>query len=37
MHQTKNGNQWYFGINAFGVDKRAKVIHSVVATSADVH
>ena len=35
-HQTKKGNQWYFGTKAhFGVDRRAKVIHSVVATSAD--
>ena len=38
MHQTKKGNQWYFGIKAnFGVVRRAKVIHSVVPTSANVH
>ena len=38
MHQTKKGNQWYFGMKAhFGVDRRAKVIHSTVATAADVH
>jgi IS5 family transposase len=38
MHQTKKGNQWYFGMKAhFGVDRRAKVIHSVVATAAHVH
>jgi IS5 family transposase len=38
MHQTKKGNQWYFGMKAhFGVDRRAKVIHSVVATAANVH
>jgi IS5 family transposase len=38
MHQTKKGNQWYFGMKAhFGVDRRRKVIHSVVATAANVH
>jgi transposase, IS5 family len=38
MHQTKKGNQWYFGMKAhFGVDRCAKVIHSVVATAANVH
>ena len=38
MRQTKKGNQWYFGMKAhFGVDRRAKVVHSVVATAANVH
>jgi IS5 family transposase len=38
MHQTKKGNQWYFGMKAhFGLDRRSKVIHSVVATAANVH
>ena len=38
MHQTKKGNQWYFGMKAhIGVDSRTKVIHSVVATAANVH
>ena len=38
MHQTKKGNQWYFGMKAHvGVDSRTKVIHSVVATAANVH
>jgi IS5 family transposase len=38
MHQTKKGNQWYFGMKAhFGVDRRSKVIHAVVATAANVH
>ncbi len=38
MHQTRKGNQWYFGMKAhFGVDRRSKVIHSVVATAANVH
>ena len=37
MHQTKKGNQWYFGMKAhIGVDSRSKVIHSVVATAANV-
>ena len=38
MHQTRKGSQWYFGMKAhFGVDSRSKVIHSVVATAANVH
>jgi IS5 family transposase len=37
MHQTKKGNQWYFGMKAhIGVDSKTKVIHSVVATAANV-
>ncbi len=37
MHQTKKGNQWYFGMKAhIGVDSRSKVIHSVVATDANL-
>jgi IS5 family transposase len=37
MHQTKKGNQWYFGMKAhFGVDSRTKLIHAAVATSANV-
>ena len=38
MHQTRKGNQWYFGMKAhIGVDSRTKLIHSVVATAANVH
>ena len=38
MHQTKKGNQWYFGMKAhIGVDSKNKLIHSVVATAANVH
>jgi transposase, IS5 family len=38
MHQTKKGNQWYFGMKAhIGVDSRTKLIHSVVASAANVH
>ena len=37
MHQTKKGNQWYFGMKAhIGVDSRLKLIHAVVATAANV-
>jgi len=37
MHQTKKGNQWYFGMKAhIGVDSRHKLIHCVVATAANV-
>ena len=38
MHQTKKGNQWYFGMKAhIGVDSKSKQIHSVAATAANVH
>ena len=38
MHQTKKGQQWYFGMKAhIGVDSQTKLIHSVAATAANVH
>lgn len=38
MRQTRKGNQWYFGMKAhIGVDSQNKMIHSVVASSANVH
>ena len=38
MHQTKKGNQWYFGMKAhIGVDSKETIIHSVSATAANVH
>lgn len=38
MHQTRKGNQWYFGMKGhIGVDSRSKLIHSVAATAANVH
>jgi IS5 family transposase len=38
MHQTRKGNQWYFGMKAhLGVDSRTKLIHSMAATAANVH
>ena len=37
MHQTKKGKQWYFGMKAHvGVDSKTKMVHSVVATAANV-
>jgi transposase, IS5 family len=37
MHQTKKGNQWYFGMKAHvGVDSKSKIIHTAVATAANV-
>jgi len=37
MHQTKKGNQWYFGMKAHvGVDSQTKLIHTAVATAANV-
>jgi IS5 family transposase len=37
MHQTKKGNQWYFGLKAhIGVDAKQGTVHSVVTTAANV-
>src|SRR2546427_3682674 len=37
MHQTKKGNQWYFGMKAHvGMDSKTKIIHTAVATAANV-
>lgn len=37
MHQTKKGNQYYFGAKAhIGVDDQSGVVHSVVVTAANV-
>lgn len=38
MHQTRKGNQWYFGMKAhIGVDSRERIIHAVAATPANTH
>ena len=38
MKATRKGNHWYFGMKAhIGVDSKTKLIHSVVATAANVH
>ena len=38
MHQTRKGNQWYFGMKAHvGVDSQSKLIHSVAVTPANTH
>ena len=37
MHQTRKGNQWYFGMKAhIGVDSKEGIVHSVCATAASV-
>jgi len=37
MHQTKKGNQWYFGMKAhIGADRDSKLVHTVVVTAANV-
>src|SRR5450432_3768641 len=37
MHQVKKGNQWHFGMKAhIGVDHESGLVHSVVATPANV-
>jgi len=36
MHQTKKGNQWYFGMKAhIGVDAASKLVHTLVGTAAN--
>jgi IS5 family transposase len=36
MHQTKKGNQWYFGMKAhIGVDTDSGLVHTVVTTAAN--
>lgn len=36
MHQTKKGNQWFFGMKAhIGVDSRSGFVHTVVTTPAN--
>ncbi|ONU81975.1 IS5 family transposase, partial [Burkholderia cenocepacia] len=36
MHQTKKGNDWYFGMKAHvGVDADSGLVHSVVTTAAN--
>ena len=38
MHQTKKGNQWYFGMKAhIGADAGTGYVHSVTCTAANVH
>ena len=37
MHQTRKGNQWYFGLKAHvGADRDSKLVHTVVVTAANV-
>ena len=38
MHQTKKGNQWYFGMKAhIGVDAQSGLVHTVKGTAANVN
>ena len=37
MHQTAKGQQWYFGMKAhIGVDSKTKLIHTILASAANV-
>ncbi|MEO8746507.1 MAG: IS5 family transposase, partial [Rhodanobacter sp.] len=37
MHQTKKGNQWYFGMKAhIGADETTGLVHTVTTTAANV-
>ena len=38
MHQTRKGNQWYFGMKGhIGVDSKSGMIHSAAVTPAHTH
>jgi len=38
MHQAAKGQQWYFGMKMHvGVDSRTKLVHTVLASAANVH
>lgn len=38
MHQTKKGNEWYFGMKVHaGVDAATGYVHSLTGTSANMH
>ena len=38
MHQTRKGNQWFFGMKAHvGVDASSGLVHAVASTPANVH
>lgn len=38
MHQTREGQQWYFGMKMhIGVDSRTGLVHHAVVTAANVH
>jgi IS5 family transposase len=37
MHQTKKGNQWYFGMKAHvGADMESGIVHTIIGTAANV-
>lgn len=38
MHQTKKGNEWYFGMKVHaGVDAGSGYVHTITGTSANIH
>lgn len=38
MHQTKKGNEWYFGMIVHaGADAGSGYVHSLTSTSANMH
>lgn len=38
MHQTKKGNEWFFGMKAhIGVDTQSGLVHSMTCTAANEH
>lgn len=38
MHQTKKGNEWFFGMKMhIGVDEKLGLVHTLATTAANVH
>ena len=38
MHQSKKGNQWYFGMKVHaGVDAGSGYVHTITGTAGNVH
>ena len=38
MHQTRKGNQWYFGMKVhIGADAQSGLVHTLIGTAAHVH
>ena len=38
MHQTRKGNEWYFGMKMhIGMDSKTKLVHLIATSSANMH
>lgn len=38
MHQTRKGNEWYFGMKMhIDMDSKTKLVHLIATSSANMH